>query len=59
MDIGQPTTTTEAQAIIGMVQYYRDLWPRRSHIFASMKEVASGPEGKKILCNDALEEFFK
>ena len=29
IDIGLPTTTTEAQYLIGMLQYYSDMWPRR------------------------------
>ena len=28
----RPTTVTEVRRLIGMVQYYRDLWPKRSHI---------------------------
>ena len=47
MNIGRPATTTEARALIGMVQYYRDMWPRRSYILAPLKEAASGPKGRK------------
>ena len=53
MDIGRPSTTTEAQALIGMVQYYREMCPRISHILAAMTEAVSGPKGKK-LWNDAM-----
>ena len=42
-----------------MVQYYRDIWPRQSHILAPLTEAASGPKGRKILWNDALESSFK
>ena len=49
MYLGQPATTTETQELIGMVQYYRDMWPRRSHILAPLIEAASGPKGKKIV----------
>ena len=34
MDIGQPSTTTEALVLIGMVQYNRYMCTRRSHIFS-------------------------
>ena len=59
MNLGQPSTTTEARVIIGMVQYYRDIWPRRSDVIAPLIEAASGPKGRNILCNNALESYFK
>ena len=43
MALGRPATTTELRALIGMFQYYRDMWPRQSHILATLKEAASGP----------------
>ena len=33
--------------------------PRRSHLLAPLTEADSGPKGKKILWNDALEDSFK
>ena len=59
MDLGRPTKTTEARALIGMVQYCRDMWPRRSHVLSPPTEAASGPKYRKILCNDALESSLK
>ena len=59
MDIGRPATTNEAISLIGMFQYYRDMWPRRSHILAPLTEATRGPKGGKILWNDALESYFK
>ena len=35
------------------------MWPRRSHVLASIIESSSGPKGKKLLWNDALERSFK
>ena len=32
MDLRQPSTTTEARALVGIVQYYRDITPRWSHV---------------------------
>ena len=59
MYLGQPATTTEAPAPIGMVQYYMDIWTRLSHVLSTLIEAASGPKGRKILWNDALEISFK
>ena len=59
MDLEQPTTTTEARALIGMVHYYRGIWPRQSQILDPMTEAANGPKVRKIIWNDALEESFK
>ena len=49
MDYVRPKTTTEARVLIGIVQYYRDMWPRQSHILATLTESDSGPKGRKIL----------
>ena len=32
MDLFRPTTATEYRALIGVVQNYRDTWPRWSHL---------------------------
>ena len=59
MVLGRPSTTNEAQALIGMFQYYRDMWPRRSHVLAPLTEAASVPKGRNILWSYALERSFK
>ena len=53
------TTTTEIRHLIGMVQYYRDMWPRCSHILQPFTDLSSGPKGKKIKWMDKLEEAFE
>ena len=35
------------------------MWPRWHHILAPLIEAVSGPKGRKILWNDAIEEPFK
>ena len=59
MDLVQPSITTKARALIGIFKYYRDIWPRRSHVLAPLAEAASGPKGRKILWNSALEISIK
>ena len=48
MDLSRPTTTTKDQALIGMVQYYRDMWPRWYHIQHPLKEASRGPKGRNF-----------
>ena len=59
MDTGRPTTTNKARALIGVVQYYRDMWPRRYYILAPLEKAYSGPKGGKMLWNDSLEDYLK
>ena len=59
MDLGRSTTTTKVRALIVMVQYYRDIWPRHSHVLDPLTEAASGPKDRKMLWNDSLESSFK
>ena len=49
---------TEAQYIIGMVQYHSYIWLRLSHILPPMKESYSGPKGRKAIFNEAIKESF-
>ena len=59
MDLGLPITTTESLSLIGMAQYYMCMWPMWSHILTPLAEASSGPKGRKMLCNNALEYSFK
>ena len=58
MDLGRPRTTMEVHNLFGIVQYYRDLWARRSHILGPLTDLAGGPKGKKIVWTEELEESF-
>ena len=46
MDIMRRTKTTEVYVLISMVQYYREMCIRKSHVLDPMTEVASGPKGR-------------
>ena len=35
------------------------MWTRRSHIPDSLTEADIKPKGRKILCNETLEDYFK
>ena len=54
----RPTTVTQVRRLIGMVQYYRDLWPKRSHILEPFTAVSSGKKHAKIKWTPDLESAF-
>ena len=54
----RPTTVTEVRRFIGMIQYYQDLWPRRSHILQPFSDISSGKKGAKIKWSEELETAF-
>ena len=54
----RPTTVTEVRRLIGMVQYYRDLWPQRSHILQPFTALSGGKKGAKIKWTPELEKSF-
>ena len=43
-----PENATEMRTFLGMVTYYRDMWPRRSHILAPFTELSGLPKKAKI-----------
>ena len=55
----RPRTVTEVRKLIGMVQYYRDLWPRRSHILEPFTALSAGKKGTKIKWTEELETAFQ
>ncbi len=55
----RPKTVTKVRKLIGMVQYYRDLWPPRSHILEPFTALSAGKKGTKIKWRDELESAFQ
>jgi hypothetical protein len=39
-----PTSLKLLQGFIGMVNYYRDMWPHKSHILAPLKAKTGAPK---------------
>ena len=46
LDLQRPTDKTEVRHFVGMVQYYRDLWPRRSEILIPLTNLTKGKARK-------------
>jgi hypothetical protein len=41
MDIAEPRTRRELRSFLGIVNYYRDMWIRRSHVLAHLASLTS------------------
>ena len=54
-----PTNATEMRTFLGMVTYYRDMWPRSSHILAPFTEMAVLPKKAKLKWTDEMGVAFK
>ena len=56
LNIQQPKTKQEARSFIGMVNYYKSLWPQRAHILAPLSECTSN---KPFSWDNNKERAFK
>jgi RNase H-like domain found in reverse transcriptase len=56
LDMQAPTNIKQIQAFLGMVGYYHDMWPHRSHILSPLTELT----GKKaFVWEDKHQQAFE
>jgi Reverse transcriptase (RNA-dependent DNA polymerase) len=56
LQIKAPTTRKQLRQFIGMVNYYRDMWPQRSHLLAPLSSMTSAKV--KWKWTDECQESF-
>jgi hypothetical protein len=58
-----PTNLKQLRGFIGMVNYYRDMWPHRAHIFAPLTEKMGTPKKgakqPKFVWTESMQAAFK
>ena len=57
LDLQPPTTLKQLRSLLGMVQFYRDMWQRRSHILAPLTDLV-GKGKKKLAWTDIHQKAF-
>ena len=53
-----PKTAKELNSLLGMVQYYRDIWPKRSHILAPLIDSSSSKNKKQLIWTKEMDKAF-
>ncbi len=47
--VARPTSTKEVRSFVGLINYYKDMWPKRAHILAPLTELCSSKNKFKWL----------
>jgi hypothetical protein len=59
LNIATPKSATDVCRLVGMIQYYRDMWRSRSHIMAPLTELSKGKKGQPIKWMPEHEDAFR
>ena len=63
LNLKYPRTVKEVRSVLGLIQYYRDLWPKRSHILTPITEiirkVGSSKKNEPIIWTEVHDKAFK
>ena len=56
-NVARPTSTKEVHSFVGLINYYKDTWPKRAHILSPLTELCS--TGTKFKWTDVHESSFQ
>ena len=59
LKLSRPTTLKQLRSCLGLVTYYRDMWPRHSHILAPLTDLLRLKKGSKLPWNDECNKSFE
>jgi len=61
LDLKRPTNASEVRTLVGLINWYRDFWPRRSHLLSPFTQLIRGIQKKKapIVWTPELEKVFQ
>ena len=59
LKLSRPTTLKQLRSCLGLVTYYRDMWPRRSHVLAPLTDLLRLKKGSKLPWNDECNKSFE
>jgi hypothetical protein len=63
LNMDAPSNLKQLRGFIGMMNYYRDMWPHRAHTLAPLTEkmgaLKRGPKQPKIVWTEAMQAAFK
>ena len=57
--IEEPKTIKQLRSFIGMINYYRDVWPRRSHLLAPLTKLMKKDKSKKFEWGPEQKQAFE
>ena len=59
LNIKPPRTVKQLQSFLGLVNYYRDMWKRRSHVLAPLTKLTKLNRKKKLPWGDEQQKAFE
>jgi len=58
LHMDRPQTPTALRSFIGMVNYYRDMWPSRAHVLKPLSDKAGLKKKEKLIWTDEMQIAF-